>query len=166
MHDLNDLLTARGSIALVERTVRANEVGQTPASLKSDLLLWHGRDEQVLCYLDLDQVDALKAGDIMVLFPAFGKTAGLVDPRERSRPTRPSPFQYDPRWCENHAGQSHRSPPQPPSIPIVCRELATPSEPPIRLRSWSAPTQPAPDLPNRSFDGETASRCLWRRTYS
>lgn len=39
VHYLDDLLTARGNIALVERTVRANEVGQTQAGLKPDLLL-------------------------------------------------------------------------------------------------------------------------------
>lgn len=73
VHYLDDLLTARGNIALVERTVRANEVGQTPANLKPDLLLRLYRGEKMFSYLELDQVGALKDGDIMVLFTSLRK---------------------------------------------------------------------------------------------
>lgn len=68
VHYLDDLLTARGSIALVERGVQANEVGQTPADLTPDLLLRLYRGEQMFSYLELNQIGTLKAGDIMVLF--------------------------------------------------------------------------------------------------
>lgn len=73
VHYLDDLLTARGNIALVERTVRANEVGQTPANLKPDLLLRLYRGDKMFSYLELDQVGALKDGDIMVLFTSLRK---------------------------------------------------------------------------------------------
>ena len=73
VHYLDDLLTARGSIALVERTVRANEVGQPPAGLKPDLLLRLYRGERMFSYLELDQVGELKDGDIMVLFTSLRK---------------------------------------------------------------------------------------------
>ena len=67
VHYLDDLLTARGSIALVERGVQANEVGQTPAGLTPDLLLRLYRGDQMFSYLELNQVGTLKDGDIMVL---------------------------------------------------------------------------------------------------
>ena len=68
VHYLDDLLTARGSIALVERSVRANEIGRTPADLKPDLLLRLYRGAKMFSYLELDQAGMLKDGDIMVLF--------------------------------------------------------------------------------------------------
>jgi voltage-gated potassium channel len=73
VHYLDDLLTAHGSIALVERTVRANEVGKAPAGLKPDLLLRLYRGETMFSYLELDQVGTLKDGDIMVLFTSLRK---------------------------------------------------------------------------------------------
>lgn len=67
VHYLNDLLTARGKIALVERTVRHDEIGKTPADLKPHILLRLYRGEQMLALSELDKVERLKAGDIMVL---------------------------------------------------------------------------------------------------
>lgn len=68
VHYLDDLLTARGSIALVERTVRPSEIGHTPTDLKPDLLLRLYRGETMFSYLELDQIGTLRDGDIMVLF--------------------------------------------------------------------------------------------------
>ena len=65
---LDDLLTAQGRIALVERKVRPDEVGKRPADLKPDLLLRLYRGTLMFSYAELDQAKTLQNGDIMVLF--------------------------------------------------------------------------------------------------
>lgn len=65
---LDDLLTIRGHIALVERTVRPDEIGKSPADLYPDLLLRLYRNSTMYSYLNLAQAGPLQHGDIMVLF--------------------------------------------------------------------------------------------------
>jgi voltage-gated potassium channel len=65
---LDDLLTTGGSIALVERTVRPDEIGKFPADLHPDLLLRLYRNKTMYSYVDLDRAGSLQDGDIMVLF--------------------------------------------------------------------------------------------------
>ena len=67
VHYLDDLLTAEGNISLVERTVRPDEIGKTPADLKPDLLLRLYRNNRTLTLAELDQVGRLERGDTMVL---------------------------------------------------------------------------------------------------
>ncbi len=68
VHYLDDLLTAQGKIALVERIVRPEEVGILPADLAPDLLLRLYRKSTMFSYIDLDQAGRLQEGDILVLF--------------------------------------------------------------------------------------------------
>jgi voltage-gated potassium channel len=65
---LDDLLTTRGNVALVERTVRPDEIGKSPTDLHPDLLLRLYRKKTMYPYLNLDQAGPLQDGDIMVLF--------------------------------------------------------------------------------------------------
>jgi voltage-gated potassium channel len=67
VHYLDDLLTAKGSISLVERTVRPEEVGKPPAVLKPDLLLRLYRGSHMFPLAALDQAGRLEPGDIMVV---------------------------------------------------------------------------------------------------
>ena len=64
---LHDLLTIGGKIALVERPVRPDEIGKTPAELKPEVLLRLYRGATMVSLLELEQAGALQAGDIMVL---------------------------------------------------------------------------------------------------
>lgn len=68
VHYLNDLLTAQGKIALVERKVRPEEVGKFPQDLKPDLLLRLYRGTMMFSYAELDQAGPLQNGDVLVLF--------------------------------------------------------------------------------------------------
>lgn len=70
VHYVNDLLTAGGNIRLVERPVRADEVGKRPEQLKPDLLLQLYRDKSMIPIFDLDRIEGLRRGDIMVLLTA------------------------------------------------------------------------------------------------
>jgi len=76
VHYLDDLLTAQGKIALVERKVRPEEVGKLPADLKPDLLLRLYRKSTMFSYIDLDQAGRLQEGDILVLFTSRQSTDG------------------------------------------------------------------------------------------
>lgn len=67
---LNDLLTAGGKIRLVERPVRADEVGKRPEQLTPDLLLQLYRDKSIIPLFDFDRSGGLRQGDIMVLLTA------------------------------------------------------------------------------------------------
>lgn len=67
VHYLDDLLTAEGNVCLEERTVRPDEIGKSPADLKPDLLLRLYRGSRLLPLAELDQVDRLEPGDIMVI---------------------------------------------------------------------------------------------------
>lgn len=73
---LDDLLTTRGNVALVERTVRPNEIGKSPADLHPDLLLRLYRKKTKYSYVDLDQAGPLQEGDIMVLFTTSPTNTG------------------------------------------------------------------------------------------
>ncbi len=73
---LDDLLTTRGNIALVERTVRPEEIGKTPADLHPDLLLRLYRKQTRYSYLNLDEAGPLQDGDIMVLFTTSPTNTG------------------------------------------------------------------------------------------
>ena len=64
---LDDLLTAGGQVRLLERTVRPDEIGKTPADLKPDVLLRLYRGGTMLSLLELEQARRLEAGDILVL---------------------------------------------------------------------------------------------------
>lgn len=64
---LDDLLTAGGQVSLLERTVRPDEIGKTPADLKPDVLLRLYRGGTMLSLLELEQARRLQAGDILVL---------------------------------------------------------------------------------------------------
>ncbi len=64
---LDDLLTAEGSVRLVERPVRPDEIGKAPADLKPDIVLRLYRKSEMLSFLELDRAGSLKAGDVMVL---------------------------------------------------------------------------------------------------
>ena len=64
---LDDLLTAGGQVRLLERTVRPDEIGKTPADLKPDVLLRLYRGGTMLSLLELEQARRLQAGDILVL---------------------------------------------------------------------------------------------------
>ncbi len=64
---LDDLLTAGGQVSLLERTVRPDEIGKTPADLKPDVLLRLYRGGTMLSLLELEQAGRLQAGDILVL---------------------------------------------------------------------------------------------------
>jgi len=64
---LDDLLTAGGRVSLLERTVRPDEIGKTPADLKPDVLLRLYRGGTMLSLLELEHAQRLQAGDILVL---------------------------------------------------------------------------------------------------
>lgn len=64
---LDDLLTAEGSVRLIERPVRPDEIGKAPADLKPDIVLRLYRKDLMLSFLELDRAGSLKAGDVMVL---------------------------------------------------------------------------------------------------
>lgn len=67
VHYLDDLLTAGGKVGLVERVVRPDEVGKTPADLKPDVLLRLYRGTTIISLLELEGAGRLQANDIMVL---------------------------------------------------------------------------------------------------
>jgi voltage-gated potassium channel len=67
VHYLDDLLTAGGKVSLVERPVRSDEIGKTPADLKPEIVLRLYRDATMVSLLELEQAGQLQAGDIMVL---------------------------------------------------------------------------------------------------
>lgn len=67
VHYLDDLLTARGNIALLERTVRTDEIGKNPADLKPEVLLRLYRAGTILSLAELNQGCRFESGDIMVL---------------------------------------------------------------------------------------------------
>jgi voltage-gated potassium channel len=73
---LDDLLTTRGNIALLERTVRPDEIGKSPADLHPDLLVRLYRDSAAYSYLNLAQAGPLQHGDIMVLFTSSPTDGG------------------------------------------------------------------------------------------
>lgn len=73
---LDDLLTTRGNVALVERTVHPNEIGKSPADLHPDLLLRLYRKKTKYSYVDLDQAGPFQEGDIMVLFTTSPTNTG------------------------------------------------------------------------------------------
>jgi len=64
---LDDLLTIGGKVALVERAVRPDEIGKTPADLKPEIVLRLYRGPTMVSLLELDQAGRLQAGDILVL---------------------------------------------------------------------------------------------------
>ncbi len=64
---LDDLLTAGGQVRLLERTVRPDEIGKTPADLKPDVLLRLYRGGTIISLLELEHADRLQVGDILVL---------------------------------------------------------------------------------------------------
>lgn len=67
VHYLDDLLTAGGKVGLVEREVRQDEIGRTPADLKPDVLVRLYRGSSLISLLELEQAGRLEAGDILVL---------------------------------------------------------------------------------------------------
>jgi len=67
VHYLDDLLTAGGKVSLVERPVRSDEIGKTPADLKPEIVLRLYRGNGMESLLDLEQAGRLQAGDILVL---------------------------------------------------------------------------------------------------
>lgn len=67
VHYLDDLLTAGGKVGLVERAVRPDEIGKTPADLKPDVLLRLYRGTTIISLLELEGAGRLQANDIMVL---------------------------------------------------------------------------------------------------
>jgi voltage-gated potassium channel len=67
VHYLDDLLTAGGKVGLVERAVRPEEVGKTPADLKPDVLLRLYRGTTIISLVELERAGRLQANDIMVL---------------------------------------------------------------------------------------------------
>jgi len=70
VHYVNDLLTAGGKIRLVERPVRADEIGKRPEELKPDLVLQLYRGKATIPLFELDRTGGLQQGDIMVLLTA------------------------------------------------------------------------------------------------
>jgi voltage-gated potassium channel len=64
---LDDLLTVGGNVSLVERAVRPDEIGKSPADLRPDVLLRLYRGATIVSLLELEQAGRLQAGDIMVL---------------------------------------------------------------------------------------------------
>ncbi|MDP2382806.1 MAG: potassium channel family protein [Nitrospirota bacterium] len=74
VHYLDDLLTAGGRVGLIERTVRPDEIGITPANLKPDVLLRLYRGSTILSLSELDQIGQLQAGDILVLLTSGKKS--------------------------------------------------------------------------------------------
>ncbi len=64
---LDDLLTIGGKVALVERAVRPDEIGKTPADLKPEIVLRLYRGPTMVSLLELEQAGRLQAGDILVL---------------------------------------------------------------------------------------------------
>ena len=64
---LDDLLTIGGKVALVERAVRPDEIGKTPADLKPEFVLRLYRGPTMVSLLELEQAGRLQAGDILVL---------------------------------------------------------------------------------------------------
>lgn len=67
VHYLDDLLTAGGKVGLIERAVRPDEIGRTPADLKPDVLVRLYRGSSMISLLELEQAGKLEAGDILVL---------------------------------------------------------------------------------------------------
>jgi len=65
---LDDLLTTGGNVALVERKVRPDEIGKSPAELHPELLLRLYRKTTMYPYLNLNEAGPLQQDDIMVLF--------------------------------------------------------------------------------------------------
>jgi voltage-gated potassium channel len=74
VHYLDDLLTAGGRVGLIERTVRPDEIGITPANLKPDVLLRLYRGSTILSLSELEQIGRLQAGDILVLLTSGEKS--------------------------------------------------------------------------------------------
>ncbi|MGE0643192.1 MAG: TrkA family potassium uptake protein [Nitrospira sp.] len=73
---LDDLLTIRGNVALMERAVRPDEIGKSPADLHPDLLLRLYRNTTMYSYQNLAQAGPLQQGDIMVLFTSSPQSNG------------------------------------------------------------------------------------------
>lgn len=67
VHYLDDLLTARGKVALIERPVRPDEVGKMPADLRPDVLLRVYRGASMVSLVELEQAGPLQSGDILVV---------------------------------------------------------------------------------------------------
>jgi voltage-gated potassium channel len=67
VHYLDDLLTAGGKVSLVERPVRSDEIGKTPANLKPEIVLRLYRGATMVSLLEIEQAGRLQAGDILVL---------------------------------------------------------------------------------------------------
>ncbi len=74
----NDLLTAGGQIRLIERPVRADEIGKRPEDLKPEVLLRIYRGTTMIPLFELDQAGCLQEGDIMVLITAAANSAQMI----------------------------------------------------------------------------------------
>lgn len=73
---LDDLLTTGGNVALVERKVRPDEIGKSPAELHPELLLRLYRKSTMYSYLKLNEAGPLQQDDIMVLFTSSSTSTG------------------------------------------------------------------------------------------
>lgn len=73
---LDDLLTTGGNVALVERKVRPDEIGKSPAELHPELLLRLYRKSTMYSYLNLNEAGPLQQDDIMVLFTSSSTSTG------------------------------------------------------------------------------------------
>ena len=64
---VQDLLTAGGQVNLIERKVEPQEVGQTAAALKPNLLLRVYRKGGVLGFWDFQEGKKFEHGDILLI---------------------------------------------------------------------------------------------------
>jgi len=70
---LNDLLTAGGQIRLIERPVRADEIGKTPEDLRPEVLLRLYRGTTMVSCFELDQAGCLQQDDTLLLLAMAAK---------------------------------------------------------------------------------------------
>jgi len=70
---LNDLLTAGGQIRLIERPVRADEIGKTPEDLRPEVLLRLYRGTTMVSCFELDHAGCLQQDDTLLLLAMAAK---------------------------------------------------------------------------------------------
>ena len=80
---VQDLLTAGGPVTLVERQPKPEEIGQSAAALKPDILLRLYRQGQVYDFWDLQESHKIEAGDTLLLLTCAAGTSAA--PKDQSK---------------------------------------------------------------------------------
>ncbi len=76
---VQDLLTAGGRVTLIERPPKPEEIGQSAAALKPDILLRLYRRGEVYNFWDLQEGQKMAAGDTLLI---LASAVGASDPRQ------------------------------------------------------------------------------------